>query len=212
MKNSKKEIDKLLYDIDRVSLSKILPRALRLVQRLNEKDFEHWIRLELNGYFNSNPELKEKDIVPPYRTIAGQHSDDFGRPLIITDPKLSFINETRLRFEVEELEGISHSDKPISFRDPVMSSIIKEHLNINVTLFTFNPKQVVGILTGIKTRLSDFLVEIDSRINEKKASSSQGKEVEEILELHPNIYGMGINLKALIRKWRAWNERRKGKA
>ena len=44
-------------------------------------------------------------VVPEYRTVGGQWYDEFGRVFLVTDPKLGFVNETRLRPGVEELEG-----------------------------------------------------------------------------------------------------------
>ena len=77
--------DFIMKRIDDEPLSKSLPMVLRLSQSIDASDLEKWIRLELNGYFNTNPALTEEVIVPEYRTVAGHHSDDYGRPLVIKD-------------------------------------------------------------------------------------------------------------------------------
>jgi len=187
-----------------------LPIALRLAQQLENEEFEKWIRLELHGYFNSNPVITEDVVVPKYRTVAGQHSDDFGRPIVITNSELSFVNETRLRFSVAELEQMVSKSEQISTRDPVMTEIIKENLNVVVTIFTFSTKQIPGILSSIKTRLSDYLIEIKPKI-ESFESEIQIMPNEDVLELKPNIYGIGINLNALKRKWQKFMAKRRNK-
>jgi hypothetical protein len=69
------------------------------------------------GYFGDNPEVKSNTIVPEYRAIVGLWNDDYGRPLMIKDPNLAFINELRLRQGVTELEGIAAGTGPVSMRE-----------------------------------------------------------------------------------------------
>jgi AbiTii len=62
-------------------LSETLPVALRMAQKLGDKDLERWILCELNGY--SPQTMRGTDVVPEYRTITGRHLDIYGRPLML---------------------------------------------------------------------------------------------------------------------------------
>jgi hypothetical protein len=108
-------------------LSELLPLLLSLSQILKNRELEKWVRLELNGYYNVNPALTEDVIVPEYRTVAGEHTDEYGRPLLITDPKLSFVNEDRLRNGVSELERLSGRDEMVSIRNPVSAQLLRQY-------------------------------------------------------------------------------------
>ena len=99
---------KIIKALGRESLSRSLRKALRLADRLNAKEFLNWCRLELGGYVASNPAMTDQIVVPEYRTVVGQHADIYGRVLMVP-ADLSFMNETRLRNGVEELEALSTS-------------------------------------------------------------------------------------------------------
>lgn len=140
-------------------LRDVLPIALRLAKELDDQGFEKWVRLELHGYFNSNPVLAEEDVVPTYRTVAIQHEDEFGRPLIITDPDLGFVNETRLRFDVVQLEEIVRDSKDVFVPDAGLAQLVQQHLGVHVVRYRLRPGAVAGVLSGIRTRLYDLLHE-----------------------------------------------------
>lgn len=100
--------DKILKALDRDPMSTNLRETLRLANRLSDTELRNWCRLELGGYIASNPAMTDETVVPEYRTVVGQHADIYGRVLMVpTD--LSFINETRIRNGVEELEALSTS-------------------------------------------------------------------------------------------------------
>jgi len=164
----------LLATIMSEPLSKTLPSVFQLTQALGNKEFENWIRLEMDGYFNTNPALNDNTVVPPYRTVCGQYTDELGRPFIIKDPGLQFINENCLRNGVAELEKMERCNEVLSIRDICAANLIREHLKVEISKFTFNPIAVSGVLSGIKTRLLDWLQAIQPNID----------EIEE-LALHP---------------------------
>jgi hypothetical protein len=99
-------------------LSQTLPHVLILARRLKHLELEKWVRLEMNGYLRGNPAMTEDVTVPEYRTVAGQRSDEFGRPLIISDPQLQFISEERVRMGVQELEHLARGTNMLTIRTP----------------------------------------------------------------------------------------------
>lgn len=143
-------------------LSETLPRALRLAQKLGDSEFEKWIRLELYGYRGENG-MAKSDVVPEYRSITGLHYDVYHRPLLIRDPKIAFINTLRLRCSVRELEEYAASEKSLYLMNEEVSAIIREHLEVDVAQFGFNPASVAGILNSIRGKLLDNLHRIEDR-------------------------------------------------
>lgn len=165
--------------------------------------FERWCRLELAGYLASNPAMTDQIEVPEYRTVVGQHVDIAGRILKLPT-KLAFVGETWLRFGVEELEALAKTRGPVVIRDPYMSSVIQQHLNVDVASFQFSAVHIIGILSSIRTELSVQLHALGStEVN--RVSSGNAVERDEIIQLRPNFYGIGINLRALWRRLRGAN-------
>lgn len=130
----------LLRCVPSKDLSRTLPKALRLAKLLGDKDFERWVRCELNGYLK--PHMNDTDVVPEYRTVTGRYMDIYGRPLMIDDPNLSFVNEDRLRLGVRELEA--HAEK-------------------DGMLYIQHAAFIYGILDSIRSELLDRLHKIETQ-------------------------------------------------
>ncbi len=179
-------------------LSKSLPSALRIATEIEDDDFASWIRLELMGYFSDNPAMKKETIVPEYRSVPGQWSDDFGRVLVLDDPRLEFVNEIRLRHGVAELEGIATSTGMLAMRVTDLTELIRNNLNVNVTTFHLGPSSVSQVLTNIKMHLLDRLATQQDKIS--ALAESHLVQEPEVLQLKPTFYGVSVDLKALWRR------------
>lgn len=193
---------KLLESIERIPLSEALGKALRIAQALRVGQFEHWCRLELGGYVASNSAMPEDTVVPAYRTVTGQHADIYGRILLLPT-ELAFVGETRLRYGVEELEALARTRDTVLIHDPHMCQLIRAHLQVEVYSFSFSTVHVTGILSAIRMEISQKLSSLD--VTKIQRESVEVLEQDEIIELHPNLYGIGINLRALWRRWRGTN-------
>lgn len=204
-KEKNKRISRLIDRLSERPLSASMAQARKLAVQLGEAEFDRWLRLELYGYYNTNPALREEDVVPEYRGIAGQLTDEYGNTLVMSDPKAQFLNEDRLRFGVEELEQLQRKTTQLSYRDPHRAELIKKYLDVDITRFSFNPTQVAGILANIRGELQDRLMALGSSIS--LATDQQATDISEtdepILELKPNFYGLGVNLPALWRRLKA---------
>ncbi|HEY0151053.1 MAG TPA: hypothetical protein VGB92_03585 [Longimicrobium sp.] len=148
---------KLLRELDRAPLSQSMHRALEVARRYSDAAFLHWLELELFGYFSSNPALSDRDTVPVYRTVAGEHGDEAGRPLVLSNPDLGFVYETRVRWGVAELEEYQRRGGHITVREPVSANLILQHLGVEVTRYKFDSRQLVGVLSAIRARLAENL-------------------------------------------------------
>ena len=188
MTTTPKLIQKALED---PSLSICLRSSLRLATRTGSPDIARWCQLELGGYYASNPAMSEEVTVPEYRTVVGQHRDLYGRVLQL-EPGLSFVNETRLRNGVEELEHLVRTKETVSIHDPGMCQTIRDHLNVEVFSFSFSSTHLVGVLSAIRLALSTKLSTIEAAARALPPQSGQ-----EVLVLRPNFHGIGIDLRAL---------------
>jgi hypothetical protein len=192
------ELERLLTVAEEQPLSRSLPVALRVATVIGDEEWISWIKLELMGYFPDNPAMKKDTVVPEYRGVAGQWYDDYGRPLLLGDSGLDFINEIRLRQGVSELEGMAASTNALAMRLTDFSEIIRKNLNVEVTVFQFRPSSVTQVLTNIRVHLLDGLTSRGEKI--KTLGEIQIPPQGEILALKPGVYGMSIDLKALWRR------------
>ncbi len=141
------QFDDLIKKIESEPLSKVLPVVMRITYPINNTKLQQWLKLELNGYFIPNPALTDDVNVPEYRTVSGQHFDDFGRRLDFEQSELNFVNTTILRYGVSDLEYMFEKGGSFSIRDPNMCEFIKSNFEVEVTQFSFDSKQIGGILT-----------------------------------------------------------------
>ena len=145
-----------------LSVTRIIQKVLEIAKENNDNGLKKWACLELEGYYASNKYLKEDVVVPEYREVPGEYRDAYGRPLLIEDPELGFVNTTRLRNSVAELETILDTAKRnLIIRDPHAFQIIKEHLGVIVTEFIINPASIAGVLNSVReeaTRRSEKYV------------------------------------------------------
>jgi hypothetical protein len=187
----------ILESIEASPLSRSLGTAGRLAHRLGFKDLDRWCRLELGGYLASNPAMTEDIVVPEYRTVVGQHTDIYGRVLMLPSD-LAFVNETRLRNGIEELEALEASRHTVVIHEPHICDLIREHLKVEVYSFRFSSIYLRGITSAIRMELVEKLQKLGA--DEEIESRTLPTKTEEILELRPNIYGIGINLRLLWKR------------
>jgi hypothetical protein len=178
------------------SLGERLRKASWVAHESGARELEQWLQLELGGYLASNSAMRKDVVVPEYRTVVGQHADLYGRVLVVP-AKLSFVNETRLRNGIEELEALAASRDIVAIHDPNMCDLIQKHLKVEVYSFRFSAIHLKGVLSAIRTEFESRLRKINSP-QRPKDSSAQGSQ--EILILRPNLHGLGIDLRALWKR------------
>lgn len=194
--------DAILHASKDGPLGKSLASTLRVAVRTHDTELSTWSRLELMGYVTENPAMTEQIVVPEYRSVGGHWTDEYGRALILEDPKLAFLNETRLRFGVLELESFVGASGMIAIRLPEFSEIIRRHLNVEVTIFWITPHAVTQVLAKIRAQLLDRLANRESQVPVSPAPVVESSR-EDIVDLRPNIFGLGLNINELIRRWRS---------
>lgn len=182
--DAKQLLQEILRNMSEQPLSKLLNKFMLLASEINETEMVRWAKLELNGYLFENPVLKEEDEIPAYRTVVGQYYDPWGKPIIIQDSKLHFVLEYRLRNPVIELEEYTKGSGELSISDPERNKLFEETFNIQVRYYTFSRSNILGILAGITTQLTDRIQIIKNKINSHHSREIQSLDVG---ALHPKI-------------------------
>ena len=154
---------------------------------------------ELLGYFQQDPAWSDGIITPEYRAVDGQWFDEFDRRLQISQLDLQFINEIRLQSGVPELEGLAGVDGVFALPMPAQAASIRENPEVGVSTFRFKARSVSQVLTSIRSQLVDRLARIPTTSKHIAGSAAD----DEIIELRPNLAGIGVNLRALWRKIRS---------
>ncbi|HLL95425.1 MAG TPA: hypothetical protein VK404_10645, partial [Spirosoma sp.] len=164
-------------------LSAVFPSALIFAKKVSNVQLENWILLETNGYYNSNSAMEEGTVVPEYRSVPGRWHDIHGRPFILNDPDLQFINEYRLRNPVFDIEELSRNTSHIDLPDAKFTSKIKERFNVDVYAFRFSPKSLAGVLSSIRSHLITSLMSLGHEESIQKQESS----ATDLSLLHPTV-------------------------
>ena len=85
--------------------------------------------------------------------------------------------------------------------DPKMCKLIKDHLHVDVYSFRFSMIHLTGIFSAIREELRRRLVELQ----QSKGTSIDriaADRNEEIIHLKPNVWGIGVDLRALWSRWK----------
>ena len=197
-----KELEEIIAEAKHGPLASVFPQALWLAHNAGAQALELWLRLELGGYVDSNEAMTDDVTVPEYRTVAGTWHDEYGRPLILNDPDLAFVNEIPFRSAISEVESLADARGILAQPYPELSAVILDVLNVRVSTFRFSPQQLKPVLHRVRSELLQRLVAQREDTPASPGGCASAPTQEEILELHPNIYGVGINVKALYRRWR----------
>ena len=165
---------KLAQNASIAPLSELIAELLILAQEDGPSEVAKWAALELGSYFRGNSAVTDEVVVPEYRTVAGQYSDQYGRPLVITDSRLAFVNEYRLRYSVSELEKMENRSGLLAVADPKFIEMIRDKLNVEVHQFCFSPSCISGVLSGIRARFIEVLREARPQWNSVQAATPRG--------------------------------------
>lgn len=165
--------DELLAQAAFGSLPQLLTQLSMLARDIKSPELQQWADLEANGYFVENPAMTETVRVPEYRAVAGQWRDEAGRPLVLQDPELHFVNQTPLRQSVAELEQLATRSDTLSMQDAHGASLIQKHFQVQVIWFVFSSSAIAGILTAIRARLLDWLYQVRPTIEQMRSSGQR---------------------------------------
>src|ERR1035437_2635085 len=185
----------IIDTINSRSLSETLTELIKYAKSINDKELEHWVKLESNGYHDVNSEYKKEDRVPEYRKVVGRYLTHIGQPIIIENPKLHYLNHYYIRTSVAELETYSKNSF-VQFQDIKTIALIQKHINFPASKYEFHTNQITGVFNAIKSEIIDklygkhlsdkddlnILPLVTRKIFLSKSYDKSDKEINEIFE------------------------------
>jgi hypothetical protein len=174
--------DQIIGQTSTAPLSELLTSLSMLAREIRDANLQQWADLELGGYLREDPAMTESIVVPEYRGVPGQWRDDYGRPLVIKDPELHFVNETRLRHGVAELERLSQTKDVLTSQDAHLADLIHKHLHVEVTWYQFSPGAIVGILAAIRARLVDRLYKVRPVVEQIRSNDQRRPDLARLVD------------------------------
>lgn len=190
-------IDELINKISegKISLTDILIQTKVLAFQLKNDELKTWINNELNGY-------EDVDTLPSYRTlsceITGTISNGYRRatnypiPLLGIDEDLKEIIKTiNLYQSISAIDSLVKEGKNSKMSINVsadfyqyLSQDFDNGYQIEYARKEISSSQIVQVLTSVKSKLLDFLLELNEAFGEESIKNlSEGKEKDEVSSL-----------------------------
>lgn len=185
---------------DDVRVSSVLRKALVLANSLGVKEFETWIRKELNGYSETddvpnyritNIELRAKN---PYHgwvpvIIKGNASKDYSKTLLI-QPICVYENILR------ERKGNASSELVMPLSPDFMAELMKAcNINAEITRF-LGVASIVTVVDSVITIILDWGLKLKEKGIPENDNSFSKKQKEEAYNVVQNI--MINNFKGIL--------------
>jgi hypothetical protein len=176
------------------SLNDALFKTKVLLHRLGEKELVEWVNLELQGY-------KDPETLPEYRKIpmtimgnisngAYRYTDQILPTAHLKEPLRSNLEKTNLMQSIAVLEGYACDDKNLSISvAPEIYHLLSEALGNGYNVERAWGKHSVGgmvqVVTEVKSRLLDFVLELSERMpeelnREEMRAASRQKNVSDL--------------------------------
>ncbi|PHS38344.1 MAG: hypothetical protein COB07_08620 [Sulfurovum sp.] len=172
------------------NLENALIKTKILLHKMGEKSLLTWVNQELNGY-------DDTESVPDYRKIQNIVVGSFqnyttrytNHPIPIMhlkDKELDFFTIMKFSDSISTIEHLSKSDDTLYFSlelefAPLLTKTLVSSLNVTSLKRQVAKSQILGILTQIRSRLLDFILDISEKIPEDisdKDIKSKSKEID----------------------------------
>jgi hypothetical protein len=152
--------DYLRRNVVDAPLSKLLPRFVALCKARGKPELERWARLELEGYWTTNPAFSRKTKIPEYRNVRHLYFGEDGAQIVFTNPKMKWMNSLPLHFAVESLERWAAEEGNIALQNFNLSESLASSGLLPVNHYEFSTDAVRQVLTTLRGRLQDALEEV----------------------------------------------------
>ena len=184
------------------NVSDLLRKSLVIASKLEIKDFEDWVKQEINGYRDN------LDNIPDYREVRGSlqyYAANNGSyfPAILLNPIVAnYIKQNKLPQSITELESLLKSEKESIFIIP--SEEIQKELRISFKMetkfrITLERSQVQKIIDMVKTIILEWSLQLekDGILGEGIKFSQKEKQVADkqnytVNNFYVNVSGLQI--------------------
>ena len=197
-----------------VPLGELLRLCMRLGKQLSNEELVSWARNEASGYKNAND-------LPDYRVIQTQVNGSFNGPMsssirgIQIPPSLIDERHRKVLFSAElmesvgQIEAYSKSTSGDMFQLPWPGDVIRYYQRkqffegnyvIESAYRVMSTQSFAGVLETIRTRVLDFILQIEEELGLDIDQSDENAELEEVSSqsvttvFHNTIYGGNVSL------------------
>lgn len=142
---------------DKTNTSSLLKQCLTIAKLLGREKQHEWIRLELNGYDEKLPKIKDLEgNLPPYRWVVRMFYDIQRRPIVISDDKLSsLLQRYPLVRPISELEKFTAGEGLFILADKA-AKMINALFNAPAIQSLVPAARVAAVIEAVRTRMYDF--------------------------------------------------------
>jgi len=172
------------------NLENALIKTKILLHKMGEKSLLTWVNQELNGYDNieSVPDYRkiQNIVVGSFQNHTTRYTDHPIPIMHLEDKELDFFTIIKFSDSISTIENLSKNEDTMYFSlelefAPLLTKSLDSSLNVTSLKRQVAKSQILGILTQIRSRLLDFILDISEKIPEDisdKDIKSKSKEID----------------------------------
>jgi hypothetical protein len=157
------------------NLENALIKTKILLHKMGEKSLLNWINNELNGYENIEdlPSYRKIDciVLGSFQNYTTQYTNQVLPIMHLTDEQFDFFTKIKYPYSISEIEDISNKENSIYFAieleyAPLLMKKLDSSFNVINLKREVSKSKFLGILTQIRSRLLDFILDLSEKIPE----------------------------------------------
>jgi hypothetical protein len=172
------------------NLENALIKTKILLHKMGEKSLLTWVNQELNGYDNieSVPDYRKihNIVVGSFQNYTTRYTNHPIPIMHLKDKELDFFTIIKFSDSISTIENLSKNEDTLFFSlelefAPLLTKNLDSSLNVTNLKRQVAKSQILGILTQIRSRLLDFILDISEMIPEDisdKNIKSKSKEID----------------------------------
>lgn len=187
---------KLIDDIieilssENCNLENALIKTKILLHKMGEKSLLTWVNQELNGYDNieSVPDYRKVQniVIGSFQNYTTRYTNHPIPIMHLKDKELDFFTIIKFSDSISTIESLSKGEDTLYFSleldfAPLLTKNLDSSLNVTNLKRQVAKSQILGILTQIRSRLLDFILDVSEKIPEdisNKDIKSKSKEID----------------------------------
>jgi len=187
---------KLIDDIieilssENCNLENALIKTKILLHKMGEKSLLTWVNQELNGYENieSVPDYRkiQNIVIGSFQNYTTRYTNHPIPVMHLKDKELDFFTIIKFSDSISTIESLSKGEDTLYFSleleyAPLLTKNLDSSLNVTNLKRQVAKSQILGILTQIRSRLLDFILDVSEKIPEDisdKDIKSKSKEID----------------------------------
>lgn len=172
------------------NLENALIKTKILLHKMGEKSLLSWVNQELNGYDNieSVPDYRkiQNIVIGSFQNYATRYTNHPIPIMHLKDKELDFFKIIKFSDSISIIESLSKREDTLYFSlelefAPLLTKNLDSSLSVTNLKRQVSKSQILGILTQIRSRLLDFILDVSEKIPEDisdKDIKSKSKEID----------------------------------